>query len=67
MPRTSVRLDNKVPLETTVVRETEKAYLILDAGDELWIPKSQCHGVELLEEQLRCEIPEWLAKEKGLL
>lgn len=45
--------------------ETEKAFLI-DGGDgkPVWVPKSQ---VEYNTEDKTFAMPEWLAKEKGLI
>ena len=45
--------------------ETERAWLVSDTGerkDAIWIPKSQA---ELADGVLT--LPEWLAKEKGLI
>ena len=48
--------------------ETDKAWLIFDGGREAWIPKSQA---ELTEQEIGpfqvWTMPEWLAKEKGLI
>lgn len=48
-----------------IKRETGRAILV-DAGleDEIWLPKSQ---IEIDDEKGTVSIPEWLAKEKGLL
>lgn len=51
--------------------ETEKAYLVLYEGEELWLPKSQI--VEESSEEIQIgetgtiAIKEWLAKEKNLV
>ena len=44
--------------------ETDKAFLI-DAGDgkKIWVPKSMC---EFADDGI-LTLPEWLAKDKGLL
>jgi len=48
--------------------ETPRAYLIFDGGTEVWLPKSQCemydNGVSKFKQ---FTLPEWLAKEKGLI
>jgi hypothetical protein len=44
--------------------ETEKAYKIFDGDKEVWLPKSQ---VEYDPESKSFAMPEWLAKEKGLI
>jgi hypothetical protein len=51
--------------------ETDKAYLVDDGANEVWIPKSQCMDVVQIGGALSSEyeftIPEWLAKEKGII
>lgn len=61
----------QVEIDCKVVRETDKAYLI-DYGhakDQAWIPKSQVD--DYCEERdgtiTSIFIPEWLAKDKGLI
>lgn len=48
--------------------ETKAAYLIFDGGTECWLPKSQVemydNGVSKFKQ---FTLPEWLAKEKGLI
>lgn len=55
---------------------TAKAFLVSEDGDEKkakWLPKSQCQrGENLVEAQCGGRVwsftlPEWLAKEKGLI
>ena len=43
--------------------ETERAYLIFDGDNEVWLPKSQCER----NSDGTFTLPEWLAREKGLL
>lgn len=49
--------------------ETDMAYLVFDGVDEVWIPKSQCRSVRRIGQGSDYEfvIPEWLAKEKGII
>ena len=49
--------------------ETEKAYLVYDGEDEIWLPKSQCQGIsqESGGDVWEFLIPEWLAEEKGII
>ena len=51
--------------------ETEKAILISDDGDDdnaVWIAKSQVEISERLKyNAIEIVLPEWLAKEKGLI
>jgi len=51
--------------------ETDKAYLVYDGADEVWIPKSQCLDVQQIGGTLSSDyeftIPEWLAEEKGVI
>ncbi len=43
--------------------ETPRAYLIFDGATEVWLPKSQTE----LNSDGTFTLPEWLAKEKGLI
>lgn len=45
-------------------RETPKAYLIFDGDKEVWLPKSL---VEHDPGEGTFAMPEWLAKDKGLI
>ena len=59
-----------------IKHETDAAYLVTDSdqeGEEFWLPKSQ---VEVLDDEseiyknkgcCRMGIPDWLAKEKGMI
>lgn len=53
-----------------VKKETGKAFLVLlDSGDEVWLPKSHIREPDELAEGdtfTSCAISEWLANEKGL-
>lgn len=53
----------------TIIRETEKAYLIAVDGftDEQWFPKSVLSNEDIRNEDITCEVPEWIAKERKLL
>lgn len=55
--------NEKVEIAASQVRETDKAYLINDGENDIWVPKSQ---VTWLDEKT-IEMPEWLAKDKGLI
>lgn len=50
-------------------RVTDKAVLVHDGTQEAWIPRSQIEDPEEFEigENVEVLMPEWLAKEKGLL
>lgn len=43
--------------------ETPRAYLVYDGAQEVWLPKSQCE----MNDDGTFTLPEWLAKEKGLI
>lgn len=58
-----------VEVACEVRRETEKAYLVFDGSEdangkpiEQWVPKSQCEW-----DGKTMQMPEWLAKDKGLI
>lgn len=46
-----------------LIHETDLAYLVEIEGDEYWLPKSQC---DIDEDDQTIEMPNWLAREKGL-
>jgi hypothetical protein len=58
----------KVEFYAEIRRETEKAFCFFDGANEIWIPKSQVIRLDRLKGG-DCEvcIPEWLAKEKGIV
>lgn len=56
--------------EGEIKHETEKAYLVNDGTQEIWIPKSQVGNngpIEMPSGLHGFDIPEWLAEEKGLV
>ena len=55
-----------VDIACQLKHETAKAWLINDGTKDVWIPKSQS---EIEGDADRCviTIPEWLAKDKGLI
>jgi len=64
--------NNNLEYFTCEVRhETDRAYLLYDGEQEVWIPKSQIHDEETSFdgdiEWLEFGIPEWLALEKGMI
>ena len=49
--------------------ETEKAVLVSDDGDKakaVWLPKSQCE-IEPCDEYFKLTLPQWLARDRGLI
>lgn len=53
-----------------VLHETDLAWLVLVAGDKVWLPKSQIESGEddlmVGARGVEIEVPEWLAFQKGL-
>lgn len=49
--------------------ETDNAYLVFDGDNEIWIPKSQVKEKRRIgrDGDYEFTIPEWLAKEKGII
>jgi len=48
--------------------ETQAAYLVSDGSEEFWIPKSQIVEKEKISgHDYKFEIPEWLARDKGVI
>lgn len=61
---------NLVDLDMQILRETEKAVLAtLDVPDNgVWLPKSQIEIQDtVIEGIVSIALPEWLAKDKGLI
>lgn len=65
-----------VDIYCKLVRETSAAYLINDGTEEVWVPKSQCEWepegnspqfTALERNHGTMSMPEWLAKDKGLI
>lgn len=59
---------NIIDLTVELRRETEKAVLVTDGGDAVWLPRSQIE-IDLTDDGKAhvVTLPEWLASEKGLL
>lgn len=63
-----------IEVTVTVLRQGSNAVLVSDTGEEdnaVWLPWSQCRD-EYIEnarrgENLTLTIPEWLARERGLI
>ena len=52
----------------TIKWETDAAYLLSDGVNEFWVPKSQVHEKEQIQNSdYEFAIPEWLAIEKGIV
>lgn len=59
-----------IDIACRVVRETDRAYGITEADDDavIWVPKSQCEWHATPGKFVGTMVmPEWLAKEKGLI
>jgi len=50
-----------------IKKETERAYLVFDGANEIWLPKSQLEKKRVKGNDCKFTIPEWLAKEKGII
>jgi len=53
-----------VDIDCTILRETDKAYQIDAGGEPVWVPKSLC---EWDASDKTMAMPEWVAKERGLI
>lgn len=60
--------DEEVEIDVDVRHETDKAYLVYDGKREVWIPKSQITDKLVQKGKIvQITLPEWLAKDKGLI
>lgn len=61
----------RVELDLHLHRETLGAFLVSENNDEEaskhWLPKSQVRVVSKASRAIRLDIPEWLAKDRGLI
>jgi hypothetical protein len=53
----------QIEISAEMEHESEKAFLLFDGDKRVWVPKSQ---VKWIGKNL-WEMPEWLAKDKGLI
>ena len=58
-----------IEITCEVLRETDKAFHISDGATQAWVPKSQVewHKGEPTKKAGVMVMPEWLAKDKGLI
>ena len=57
--------DKLIDIACEITGETERAFRIDHGGtDDVWVPKSLC---EWCEKDSTMAMPEWLAKDKGLI
>lgn len=62
-----------VDLSVEYLHHTDKAVLVKEGKNEVWLPLSQCEtepsDLDSLErgDEVEVTCPEWLAKDKGLL
>jgi len=54
-------------LELELLRETPAAFLVTDGETECWLPKSQIRVVDREGKMLTVWVPEWLARNEGLI
>jgi hypothetical protein len=60
---------NLIDVELNLHAETEKAVAVSDTGDSkdvVWLPKSQIE-LDVHKDTITVTMPEWLAKDKGLI
>lgn len=58
-----------VEISVETLRETDRAYLVSDGSEEaVWVPKSQITVIVQREGRpTLIKLPEWLARDKGLI
>ena len=56
-----------VDIAVLLKHETPKAWLVNDGAKDVWLPKSQCEVETGGGKSAICTLPEWLARDKGLI
>lgn len=56
-----------VDVTVKLLHETDRAYLVTDDTENLWVPKSQCEIEADTNGTWTLTLPEWLAQEKGFV
>ena len=61
--------NNQIEFCATVENETEKSLLVSDGKEKIWLPKSQIAKQRPIGRNGDYEfvIPQWLAKERGII
>lgn len=59
--------DETVSLDLEVLAETDLALRVTDGDIEVWLPKSELEDWPDVGETEAIEVPEWLAKDRGLV
>jgi hypothetical protein len=61
-------MDNKsIEFYAEIKNETDKAVLVFDGVNEIWLPKSKIHIKKIKAPDVEITLPAWLAKAKGLI
>ena len=61
-------MDNKlIEFYAEIKRETDKAVLAFDGANDIWLPKSKITIKKLNVPDVEITLPEWLAKQKGII
>lgn len=62
------QVDNNVEIDVEIVCESNRAYKVYDGKVTVWIPKSQVSDCTSTDGKIESIfIPEWLAKNRGLI
>lgn len=56
-----------IPVEGTMVAETDRAILVDVDGEEMWFPLSQCDVDYREGDTVMVFVPEWLARKLDLI
>jgi len=70
MSKRAVRKSPELEFTVFLHRETERAALVSESGREeraFWLPKSRISITPKTENIVEISVPEWLAKNKGLI
>jgi hypothetical protein len=58
---------NQLTIECNIEHETERAVLINDGTQKIWLPKSVVEVDRAEGDRAVVYVPEWLANERGLI
>jgi hypothetical protein len=62
-----MKTTNHVNITCSVKHETHQAILVDDGDQQVWLPKSKIETDAVGDGTIIVRVPEWLAKDRGLI